>query len=89
MDEENHPPYASDTGDQPQSQADVSVEILREILIGRYRQQIAELKAELDDLERRIADKEALAVWGMPSGAKSAMPAMRWWKPCTPSSGGR
>jgi hypothetical protein len=51
---------AGDTGISPQPQADPALETLREILFSRYRQQIAELEAELDDLERRITDKDRL-----------------------------
>ena len=40
--------------------SDPSLESLRGILFGQYRQQIAELEAELDDLERRMADEDAL-----------------------------
>jgi hypothetical protein len=36
------------------------LEDLRDILFGRYRRQIAELEAELDDLERRVTDQDAL-----------------------------
>jgi hypothetical protein len=38
-----------------------AVEELRDILFSRYRQRIAELEAELDQLERRLADDDALA----------------------------
>ena len=52
---------AGDTGSSTsQPQADPALETLREILFSRYRQQIAELEAELDDLERRITDKDRL-----------------------------
>jgi hypothetical protein len=56
-------PYLSPAGDAantPPSNTDPSLEALREILLGHYRRQIAELQAELDDLERRINDKDAL-----------------------------
>ena len=33
---------------------------MRDILFSRYRQQIAELRAEVDDLERQVTDREAL-----------------------------
>ena len=56
-----HPSHAGDTGSTPQPQADPSLEALRDILLSRYRQQMAELEAELDDLERRISDEDALA----------------------------
>jgi hypothetical protein len=36
------------------------VDDLREILFGRYRQRIAELEAELDELEQRVTDEDAL-----------------------------
>ena len=39
---------------------DASIESLRGILFGQYRQRIAELEAELNELERRIADEDAL-----------------------------
>ena len=55
------PSRAGDPGDTPPSRSAPSLESLRDILFGHYRQQIAELEAELDDLERRIADEDALA----------------------------
>lgn len=54
------PPSTGDTGSTPQPQGDPALETLREILFSRYRQQIAELEAELDDLERRITDEDRL-----------------------------
>jgi len=39
---------------------DPSLEALREILFSHYRQQIADLEAELAEIERRISDKDAL-----------------------------
>jgi len=38
---------------------DAQLEALREILLSRYSQRVAELEAELDELERRITDKDA------------------------------
>ena len=55
-----HPSHAGDTGSSPQPPPAPSLENLREVLFGRYRQQIAELEAELDDLERRVSDEDAL-----------------------------
>ena len=55
-----HSSDAGDTGGAPQSQDDSSLETLREILLSQYRQRIADLEAELDDVERRITDKDAL-----------------------------
>jgi hypothetical protein len=54
-------PDTSDLGDAPSAHGDASLETLRGILFDRYRRRIAELEAELDDLERRITDKDALA----------------------------
>ena len=51
---------AGDTDSAQQPQTDPSLERLRDILFNQYRQKIAELEAELDDLERRITDKDAL-----------------------------
>jgi hypothetical protein len=52
----------TDRSEEPApSQSDPSLETLRGILFDRYRRQIAELEAELDDLERRITDKDTLA----------------------------
>ena len=59
-DDRTHPAHAGDTGNPQQPQADPSLENLRDILFGRYRRQIAELEAELDDLERRVTDEDAL-----------------------------
>ena len=58
--ERQHPPPPGNAGDVPPPQAEPSVDTLREILFGRYRQQIAELQAELDELERRVSDEDAL-----------------------------
>ena len=55
------PPHTGDPGDPSPSHSDPPLEALRDILFGRYRQQIAELEAELDDLERRVTDEDALA----------------------------
>jgi hypothetical protein len=55
-----HPSHAGDTGRSEQPPDAPSLENLREVLFGRYRQQIAELEAELDDLERRVSDEDAL-----------------------------
>lgn len=59
-DDSYHPSHGGDTGSPQQPQADSSLETLRDILFGRYRRQIAELEAELDDLERRITDEDVL-----------------------------
>jgi hypothetical protein len=59
-DDRTYPAHAGDTGNPRPPQADPSLENLREILFGRYRQHIAELEAELDDLERRVSDEDAL-----------------------------
>jgi hypothetical protein len=56
----DRPAPASDAGDPRQSRDAPSLESLRDILFGQYRQQIAELEAELDDLERRVSDEDAL-----------------------------
>lgn len=40
--------------------SDTSLDTVREILFGRYRQQLNELQTELDDVERRVQDKDAL-----------------------------
>lgn len=59
-DDSYHPSHGGDTGSPQQPQAEPSLETLRDILFGRYRQQIAELEAELDDLERRVTDEDVL-----------------------------
>ncbi|MGD1994586.1 MAG: SH3 domain-containing protein [Anaerolineae bacterium] len=59
-DDRAHLSHAGDTGSPGQPRADPSLEDLREILFGRYRQRMAELEAELDDLERRVSDEDAL-----------------------------
>ena len=54
-------PSSTDASGSPQGlQAEPPLEDLRDILFGRYRRQIAELEAELDDLERRVTDQDAL-----------------------------
>ncbi len=61
MTEDGHRlPPDGEEGDAPPAQAEPSVEALREILFGHDRQRIAELEAELEDLERRVSDKDAL-----------------------------
>ncbi len=59
------PPRAAPSGEAPDSESrmprdDPSLESLRDILFGRYRQRLVELEAELDELERRMADPDAL-----------------------------
>jgi len=54
-------PRTGDPADAVPSSGDSALNSLREILFGRYRRQIAELEAELDELERRITDEETLA----------------------------
>jgi hypothetical protein len=54
------PPRHGQPGDST-PRSDPSVEELRSILFDRYRLRIAELEAELDDLERQINDRDALA----------------------------
>jgi hypothetical protein len=56
----DRPAPAQDASGPPQSHNAPSLESLRDILFGQYRQQIAELGAELDDLERRVSDEDAL-----------------------------
>jgi hypothetical protein len=55
------PLHIGDPADAAPSSDDPSLDSLREILFGRYRRQIAELEAELDELERRVTDEETLA----------------------------
>lgn len=45
--------------DEPRPPGDPELEALREILFSRYRRQIGDLEADLDDLERRIHDRDA------------------------------
>lgn len=59
-DDSRHLPREDDTGAPRQPGADPGLENLRDILFGRYRRQIAELEAELDELERRVTDEDAL-----------------------------
>jgi hypothetical protein len=47
-------------------QADASLEALREILFSRYRRQIADVEAEVDQLERRVSDKDAFVAMVTP-----------------------
>jgi hypothetical protein len=54
------PPRHGQPGDSA-PRSDPSVEELRSILFDQYRLRIAELEAELDDLERQINDRDALA----------------------------
>lgn len=56
------PPYPGDREDASSygSPNHSSVDTLRDILLGHDRQRIAELGAELDELERRITEEEAL-----------------------------
>ena len=57
---DNRPSQADGSGEPPPAGTDPAIETLREILFSRYRQQIAQLQAELDDLERRVNDEDAL-----------------------------
>jgi hypothetical protein len=56
-----HPPETVNDGSALQSRSDPAVEELRDILFSHYRRRIAELERELDELERRLADEDALA----------------------------
>jgi hypothetical protein len=58
--ESAHPSETDASGGPQGLQAEPPLEDLRDILFGRYRQQISELEAELDDLERRVTDQDAL-----------------------------
>ena len=51
---------AGESDEPPVPGADPALETLREILFSRYRRQIAQLESELDDLERRVTDEDAL-----------------------------
>lgn len=51
---------ASSPADRVNSNPDPGVEALRDILFSRYRRQMAELEAELDGLENRLTDRDAL-----------------------------
>ena len=57
----SRPPDTGNPADAALPSGDPSLDSLREILFGRYRRQIAELEAELDELERRVTDEETLA----------------------------
>jgi hypothetical protein len=59
-DDNPQPSPAGDSESHQQLPADPSLENLRCILFGRYRQRIAELEAELDDLEWRVTDEDML-----------------------------
>jgi len=52
--------HESDPIDGSPADADPSLESLRDILFGRYRQQLDALRAEVDDLERQVTDRESL-----------------------------
>ncbi len=54
MKDHRHP--ASEGSDEGGS----DLEALRQILLGRYTAHLAEMEAELDDLERRVTDEDAL-----------------------------
>jgi hypothetical protein len=54
------PPDAVSNDSLQQPGPAAAVEELRDILFSRYRRRIAELEAELDEVERRLADEEAL-----------------------------
>ncbi len=60
--DKGRPADIADKGDDSASSltTDPSLEALREILFSRYRQQIADLEAELAEIERQISDKDAL-----------------------------
>lgn len=61
MPDEHHPvSELSDRSDVPPPEPDPSLEDLRDILFRRDRERIAELGAELDALEQRVTDRDAL-----------------------------
>jgi hypothetical protein len=59
--DDRHPrSEVSDRSDASASEPDPALEALRDILFRHYRQRISELEAELDDLEQRVTDRDAL-----------------------------
>lgn len=60
MTEDSHPSSAGERSNSVQTPSDPSVEALRDILLGHHRDRVAELEAELDDVEQRISDEDAL-----------------------------
>lgn len=56
----SRPAEAGEQGDGGPVDSSSGVETLREILLARYLQRLSDLEAELDDVERRISDEEAL-----------------------------
>ncbi len=52
--------HLSHTSGEDDPSSDPSLEALREILFSRYRQRLAELQAEVDELERQVTDREVL-----------------------------
>ena len=59
-------PAAPEAGSSQRSQADPSLETLREILFSQDRQRIVALADELDALEQRITDKDAFVAAVVP-----------------------
>jgi hypothetical protein len=59
-DERRPQPGTSGSGDVPVSEPDPSLEALRDILFRHYRERIDELETELDGLEQRVTDRDAL-----------------------------
>ena len=61
MTDERHPrPEVIDRSDTSVSQSDPSLDTLRDILFRHYQARIVDLEAQVDDLERRLTDKDAL-----------------------------
>jgi hypothetical protein len=60
MASDGHLPPTEERSPSQQPPGDQPLETLRDILFARYRQQIAQLAADIDDLERRVGDKETL-----------------------------
>jgi hypothetical protein len=56
----NRPSADHPSAGDPLANGDARLDTLREILFSRYRQQIEELRAEVDDLERQVTDRDAL-----------------------------
>jgi hypothetical protein len=61
MPDEHHPvSESSHRDDIPMPESDPSIQALRDILFRRDRERMAELEAELDNLEQRVTDKDSL-----------------------------
>lgn len=65
-DDDARPASEAENPDASLPDGDPALEALQEILLSRYSKRVAQLESELDDLERRVTDKDAFVAMVTP-----------------------